>query len=99
MVTNDVAPTPPDMHDGCGHAAADAGPVALICGVERSYTTRADISFYATLRQALAAAAACREATSVGHTIVAADSLGRLRARSLTRGGTTPHHDTRKGRP
>lgn len=73
MATNDVAPPPPeDVHDGCGYAAADSGPVALVCSVERSYTTRSDISFYATEDQACAAAAHCRDTTSVGHTIVTA---------------------------
>lgn len=100
MATNDVAPPPPeDMHDGCGYAAANTGPVALVCNVERSYTTRAHISFYATEDQARAAVAHCRDTTSVGHTIVAANQRGRLHVQTLDPGATAPTTNRRKGTP
>ncbi|BBZ17147.1 hypothetical protein [Mycolicibacterium gadium] len=93
MATNDVAPPPPeDTHDECGYAAAASGPVALICSVKRSYTTRSDISFYATEAQARAAAAHCRDDTSVGHTIIATSPGGGYASTTLAQ-PTKENHD------
>lgn len=87
-----------DVHDECGYTAAASGPVALVCRVERSYTTRSDIGFYASVAQAQAAAAHCRADRAVGHTIVAKGEHQQMHVLSLP-GATAPTTHHRKGTP